>query len=384
MFLTSREQRDFLAADRRDGIALCLSGGGFRAALFHLGAVRRLYEIGALNQLKTITSVSGGSQLAAHLAHTYHVWHDRSLEPPEWDRRIAAPFRAFTTRNFSTWPVFKGWLLPWTNAGVEELANRLRGRLQIGDDVADLPAQPGFMFCATDLVAGDDWIFDAALDGEWDVATAAAISSCHPVYFRPYTRTTPQKIALVDGGVDDDRGIEPVWRTHRTLLVSDGGDALRPQWGQSLFWSLFRSASVLWDRSQVVQKRWLMSSFAAGQLEGACWSIGGSPWNYRPVRAEPLGDPDPPFPGYSPALARDVIATIRTDCDAFSDAEAAVLENHGYLMTEAAMRCAGIEGRVQAPVRIPHPAWLGERRIREALRDSARQRFFGRFRPAVY
>jgi NTE family protein len=314
------------------------------------------------------------------------VWHDRSLEPPEWDKEIAAPFRAFTTRNFSTWPVLKGWLLRWTNAGVEELADRLRERLEIRDGVADLPAQPGFMFCATDLVAGDDWIFDAALEGEWDVATAAAISSCHPVYFRPYTRKTPQEIALVDGGVDDDRGIEPVWRTHRTLLVSDGGDALRPQWGESLFWSLFRSASVLWDRSQIVQKRWLMSSFAAGRLDGACWSIGGSPWNYRrePELRASVADPNPPLPGYSPALARDVIATIRTDYDAFSDAEAAVLENHGYLMTEAAMRCVGIEGRVHAPVRIPHPAWLGERKVREALKDSARQRFFGRFRPAAY
>src|SRR5438270_215351 len=85
-------------------------------------------------------------------------------------------------RAFSTWPVFKGWLLWWKNAGIDELASRLRERLQIGDEIAALPAQPRFMFCATDLVAGDDWIFDASLEGEWDVATAAAISSCHPVY----------------------------------------------------------------------------------------------------------------------------------------------------------------------------------------------------------
>jgi len=30
--------------DRREGIGLCLSGGGFRATLFHLGALRRLNE----------------------------------------------------------------------------------------------------------------------------------------------------------------------------------------------------------------------------------------------------------------------------------------------------------------------------------------------------
>jgi len=32
----------------REGIGLCLSGGGYRAALFHLGALRRLNEFGIL------------------------------------------------------------------------------------------------------------------------------------------------------------------------------------------------------------------------------------------------------------------------------------------------------------------------------------------------
>jgi len=46
-------------------IALCLSGGGFRAALFHLGAFRRLNELGILSTVDSIASVSGGSILAA-------------------------------------------------------------------------------------------------------------------------------------------------------------------------------------------------------------------------------------------------------------------------------------------------------------------------------
>ena len=31
---------------KRRGIALCLSGCGFRATLFHLGAIQRLFELG--------------------------------------------------------------------------------------------------------------------------------------------------------------------------------------------------------------------------------------------------------------------------------------------------------------------------------------------------
>src|ERR1700687_328300 len=47
--------------EKRHGIALCLSGGGFRASLFHLGCLRRLRELGILDQVRTISSVSGGS-----------------------------------------------------------------------------------------------------------------------------------------------------------------------------------------------------------------------------------------------------------------------------------------------------------------------------------
>lgn len=43
------------------GIALALSGGGFRAALFHAGVLRRLAELGLLGRVKVISCVSGGS-----------------------------------------------------------------------------------------------------------------------------------------------------------------------------------------------------------------------------------------------------------------------------------------------------------------------------------
>src|SRR5262245_33398827 len=48
-------------------IGLALSGGGFRATLFHLGVVRLLNETRRLSQVKRIGAVSGGSILAAHL-----------------------------------------------------------------------------------------------------------------------------------------------------------------------------------------------------------------------------------------------------------------------------------------------------------------------------
>src|SRR2546422_7428503 len=51
----------------RPGIAMCLSGGGYRAMLFHVGALWRLNEAGFLPRLDRISSVSGGSITAGAL-----------------------------------------------------------------------------------------------------------------------------------------------------------------------------------------------------------------------------------------------------------------------------------------------------------------------------
>jgi len=50
-----------------DFVGLALSGGGFRATLFHLGAFWRLNELTYLSKLDRIASISGGSISAAHL-----------------------------------------------------------------------------------------------------------------------------------------------------------------------------------------------------------------------------------------------------------------------------------------------------------------------------
>lgn len=89
----------YVAPRERKGLALCLSGGGFRAALFHLGALRRLNELGILSALDTITAVSGGSILAAHLAAAIRPWPAPGESLPDWDVRVATPFRNVMGRN---------------------------------------------------------------------------------------------------------------------------------------------------------------------------------------------------------------------------------------------------------------------------------------------
>jgi NTE family protein len=47
-------------------IGLGLSGGGFRASIFHLGVILRLEELGIMPRVNVISSVSGGSIVAAY------------------------------------------------------------------------------------------------------------------------------------------------------------------------------------------------------------------------------------------------------------------------------------------------------------------------------
>ncbi|HKS29268.1 MAG TPA: patatin-like phospholipase family protein [Pyrinomonadaceae bacterium] len=57
-------------------IGLALSGGGFRASLFHIGVLAKLAELGLLHRVEVISCVSGGSIIGAH----YYLEVKRLLE----------------------------------------------------------------------------------------------------------------------------------------------------------------------------------------------------------------------------------------------------------------------------------------------------------------
>ena len=95
---------DPAAAPKRD-VGLCLSGGGYRAAVFHLGSLIRLNEAGLLPRLRTVSSVSGGSIIAAFLGLRWDPLQfgpdGRATQPPGGDHRSrcwSSPGEAWTSR----------------------------------------------------------------------------------------------------------------------------------------------------------------------------------------------------------------------------------------------------------------------------------------------
>jgi NTE family protein len=392
----------------RRGIALCLSGGGFRASLFHLGALRRLNELGVLSRIDMISSVSGGSISSAHLATQISAWPAPGTVYSSWETRVALPFRRFTSRNLRT-PALLRRLLPWnwfrSSTGARSLAASYDRRLtQRGGTplrLADLPIRPLFIFCSTDMTYGVNWIFTRVRVGDyqvgyaappraWTVGWAVAASSCFPPVFnplpielapemfkgglaqsRPDYRECVMGLRLTDGGNYDNMGMEPVWKTAEYVLVSDGGATFDAEPDRSLVWRLSRYTDILGNQVSALRKRWLISNFIAGEMKGAYWGVGSDTAGYENN-----------VPGYSKSLINEVISEIRTDLDAFSEAEAAVLENHGYFLAEAAIKRYAPElvAPSPAPFTIPHGEWMDEKRVRKALSESHKRKFpFGRW-----
>jgi NTE family protein len=388
---------------RRRGVALCLSGGGYRAALFHLGAVRRLNELRVLGSVDTITSVSGGSILAAHLAATMGpAWPGPEQAFADFEATVAQPFHAFCNRNIRTGPLIAG-LAPWNlfrgSAAVAAL-ERQYFALLTQMLLTDLPARPRFVFCSTDMAYGVNWTFTrdevgsyqagfAPTPPDWHVARAVAASSCFPPFFNPQpvglrpealrdgrdpeSKERNDRVAalrLSDGGLYDNMGLEPVWKNHAVVLVSEGGSTFDAGADGGLLWRLNRYIDIQGRQGGSIRKRWLISSFVNGVLRGTYWGIGTEIENYE-IGAK----------GYSPGLVKRLIAEVRTDMDRFEEPERMVLENHGYLLADAAARryvpFLVMDGA--PPPDPPHPDYMDPAVAEAAVQESSKRRLpFGR------
>ena len=93
------------------GIALCLSGGGYRAMLFHVGSLWRLYEAGLLGKAKRISSVSGGSVTSAILGLRWSRLGFGSSSD-DFVREVAEPIRRLADRTLDAGSIIEGIFLP--------------------------------------------------------------------------------------------------------------------------------------------------------------------------------------------------------------------------------------------------------------------------------
>ena len=140
-------------------IALRLSGGGYRAMLFHLGRLIRLNETGHLKEIARVSSVSGGSITAGVLGlASKHLDFGIGGIASNLDELVVKPVRKLAGKTIDNPAIFWGLLLPWRTASgmlASYYAEYLFGGRTVQDLSDDSKGEgPRFVFNATNVQTG--------------------------------------------------------------------------------------------------------------------------------------------------------------------------------------------------------------------------------------
>ncbi len=238
-------------------VGLALSGGGFRASLYHLGLIRFLRDAGILSQVTNITSVSGGSIISAHLVLNWQRYNGSEEE----FESVAAEFLDFVRLNVRSRIVRRFPLampVRWLRRLIGKPNRQLTrtGLLEyhyekylFGDvSLFELPETPRLHLLTTNLSEGCLCSFsrdgllmvrrqpgrafrvDHFKTGLATVPMAVTASSAFPGFFPPYELTAAEvgvsggelgKQAYTDGGVYDNLGVRMFRFMDRQILAED-------------------------------------------------------------------------------------------------------------------------------------------------------------------
>ena len=362
---------------------LALSGGGFRATLYHLGVVRYLRDSGALAHVTDIAAVSGGSILAAHLALNWdrYTGDDAAFAEVagELIRFVQFDLRNHIVRRLPlTFPIRMAGKLVGSDTeslSPNAILESYYRRFLYGDRrLFELPERPNFHILSTNVSDGTLAAFNrrglhvlrrghASEDPDpfqhipgttMSVAKAVGASSAFPGFFPP-VRVTADDLGVndgefpgesfTDGGVYDNLGTRAFNWIHRLhnvdherILVSDAGKPFQIL-GRSTIGFVaqsIRATDILWDRV------WQLERENFGDQNG---------FFFAPITrvVDPAEDPH----AMHPAIQR-VVSSLRTDLDRFSNLEVAALVRHGYEVTRATHR--HLADRSDVPMH-DGPAW---------------------------
>lgn len=340
-----------------EGIALCLSGGGYRAMLFHLGALWRLNEIGYLKRIARISSVSGGSIVAAVLGMNWDkLDFGANSVAKEFVSQVVVPVRKLAGKSIDTKVILWGLFTPGSIC--KRLVKAYKKHLFGNATLQHLPEDPPrFVFNASNVQSGALWRFMKPYMCDWKVgkieksntplAIAVAASSAFPPVlsplilkfkassFAPNSGDELQKepytsrVVLTDGGVYDNLGLETAWKRYKTILVSDGGGRIEPEPRPKINWisHMYRIFQIVDNQVRSLRKRQVIESFENGSRKGTYWGIRTNIKNYNL--------PDAMNCSYDKTME---LARIKTRLKKLDTHTQERLINWGYAVCDAAIR----------------------------------------------
>lgn len=358
---------------------LALSGGGFRATLFHLGALWRLNELGKLSQMQRITSVSGGSIISAYLGFCWNKLNfDSNRVAKNFQEVMESPIREITNQHIDIGAALFGKLF-LGHPGIF-LKACYRKHLFGNATLQSLPTSkkgPEFIIYATNIQSGVSFWFSQKKIGDYRIgyqskpeislATAVAASSSFPPFLSPLVIkpglerwTKPrktneaaisesqnakksfgdlfdnpkfrEKIYLSDGGVYDNMGLEAVWKKYDPIFASAAGAPMATPanpWFEKLSWLLHTSRvwGISVEQNRSLRRRMLMTKYTVENLGGAYWNIASQIKNYKLANAI-IEDTK---------ITRSM-AHLGTQLRPFKSKEVGHLINWGYALADTAVR----------------------------------------------
>jgi NTE family protein len=366
------------AGDQPDpGIALCLSGGGYRAMLFHLGSLWRLNECGYLPKLMRVSSVSGGSITAGVLGLKWaKLGFDGNGIAKNFDAEVVQPIRALAGKTIDEGSIIGGIVAPGTIS--DKVADAYRKHLFGKATLQDLPADPPrFVINATNVQSGALWRFSRPYVADYrvgmiknptiDLAVAVAASSAFPPVlsplkleldtslYEPASGKTSEDlheepymtdVVLTDGGVYDNLGLETAWKNYQTVLVSDGGGKMQPEPEPKGDWvrHSIRINGLIDNQVRSLRKRLLQNSFTDKSRTGTYWGVRSDIADYHLADALPC-----PF---DKTIA---LANTKTRLQRMEPLLQERLINWGYAICDCAMR-KWVDATIGRPANFPYPA----------------------------
>lgn len=296
-------------------IGLCLSGGGFRSAAFHLGTFKKLNELNILGKIDVISTISGGS-----IAGAFYLLNAQDFNKFETDfkvglkksviKKIIFSFRMIISFLFllaiPTSIIYffhdKGWAVGATLLlllliivfqfcflPLTKLKTRAYDKIFFKNKkMKNFPDLPKIAINATNLETGtlftfskskvSDSSYEYPKDGtsgikfkpsEFPISLAVAASTAVPFAFNPvkidktyfesiddYERIAPK---LSDGGIYDNQGIHKISQRNSSyfcdiIICSDGSQPFTYKFvGNNSFSVLYRANDIMMRKIKSLQ-----------------------------------------------------------------------------------------------------------------------------------
>jgi NTE family protein len=288
-------------------ISLALSGGGFRAAVYHLGVLTRLARENQLENVGLLSTVSGGSlAIGLIFAGNDFKWPTSQEYLTKVEPEARHLLTSFDLQGALIWRLFGTfWTLPETRA--DDLSALMQKHWKLTAKLSELPLTPRWMINATCYETGKNWRFERQRMGDYifgysnntdlPLADALAASAGFPGFigalefkttgkswFRYEQRVDPfqkilaledeehwvkvpidpkyPKVHLWDGGAYDNHGLEGIqdfnsgWsKRFGFLITSDAAGRAGEEKYQMGIPALLRLSSIMMNQVRSLRTR---------------------------------------------------------------------------------------------------------------------------------